>query len=490
MLKDRNRLEDIFFGATYGDFLFRPQFGVVKTRRDVELTMPLSRNIEISVPIIGANMDTVTREKMMKTLSLEGCFGFLDRNCSIAEQAARVKHVKRQHSFVIENPIMISRKNTVFEAGKVLETQNISTLLVEEQAGSGILAGILTHRDLLAAQGHESDLVEKFMTPFRRLITASPKISINNAEKMMLEERIEKLPLINKNRKITGLITMRDLRLAKQKPYSTKDKKDRLMVGAAIGATGDFMERGEALVFAGVDCVLMDIAHAHSEGVKNAVKQFKSKFKSVDLVCGNVATKEGAKFLMDLGVDGIKVGVGPGRGCRTRLEVGAGVPQLQAIREAYLAVQGRVPIIADGGVGNDKDIALAILSGASTVMLGSLLSGTDESPGVVIEDPSTRRKVKMYRGMTSAEAVIDGNFLKRDPEDVLTNSQAQEGQSVTVPYVGSVTDVIKRIKDHLRSAVSYAGAKDLYGAHKKVSSNPADYLIKLTEASRKESFER
>ncbi|MBI2068790.1 MAG: IMP dehydrogenase [Candidatus Yanofskybacteria bacterium] len=483
------KIEQIFEGATYGDFLFRPQFSVVKSRRDVDLTMPLTRNIRLNVPIVGANMDTVTREKMMKTLSLEGCFGFLDRNCSIVEQAARVKHVKRQHSFVIENPIMIPRKNTVADAGKILESQNISTLLVEEGPGSGTLAGILTHRDLLAAQGKESEPLERFMTPFRKLVTASPNISMNNAENMMLEERIEKLPLINKNRKITGLITMRDLRLAKQKPYSTKDKKGRLMVGAAIGAAGDYMERADALVSAGVDCVLMDVAHSHSDIVKVAVKKFKSKFKSMDLICGNVATKEGAKFLMDLGADGIKVGIGPGRGCRTRLEVGAGVPQLQAVREAYLAVQGRVPIIADGGVGNDKDIALAILSGASTVMLGSMLSGTDESPGIVIEDPSTRRKVKMYRGMTSAEAVID-NFLKRDPEDVLTNSQAQEGQSVTVPYVGSVTDVIKRIKDHLRSAVSYAGEKDLYGAHKKVSSNPADYFIRLSDASRKESFER
>lgn len=484
------KLEDIFYGATYGDFLFRPQLGVVKTRRDVDLTMPLSRNIKLNVPIVGANMDTVTREKMMQTLSLEGCFGFLDRNCSVAEQVARVRHVKRQHSFIIENPIMTSRKNAVVEAGKVLETQNISTLLVEESPGSGILAGILTHRDLLAAQGRETEPVDRFMTSFRRLITASPKISINNAEKIMLEKRIEKLPLVNKNRKIAGLITMRDLRLAKQKPYSTKDKKGRLMVGAAIGASGDFMERGEALISADVDCILMDVAHAHSDVVKNAVKRFKSEFKNIDLVCGNVATGEGAKFLMDLGIDGIKVGVGPGRGCRTRLEVGAGVPQLQAIREAYLATAGKIPIMADGGIGNDKDIALAILSGASTVMLGSMLSGTDESPGIIIEDPATRRKVKMYRGMTSVEAVIDGNYLKMNPDDILMNSQAQEGQSVVVPYVGSVTEVIKRIKDHLRSAVSYAGEKDLYGAHKKVSSNPTDYLIKLTEASRKESFER
>jgi len=485
-----NKTEPMFFGATYSDFLFRPQFSVVRTRRDVDLTMPLSRNINISVPIIGANMDTVTGEKMMQTLSLEGCFGFLDRNCSIAEQAARVQRVKRQYSFVIENPIMISRKDSIAQAKAILENQHISTLLVEENSGSAILAGILTHRDILAAQGQESSLVERFMTPFRKLITASPHITIDYAEKVMLKERIEKLPLINRNRKITGLITMRDLRLAKQKPYSTKDRKGRLMVGAAIGAAGDFMGRADALISAGVDCILMDVAHAHSDIVRTAIRQFKSKFKNIDLVCGNVATEEGAKFLMGLGADAIKVGVGPGRGCRTRLEVGAGVPQLQAIRETFLATRGKVPIIADGGVGNDKDIALAIMSGASTVMLGSMLSGTDESPGVIMEDPSTRRKIKMYRGMTSAEAVIDGNYLKRDLDDILINSQAQEGQSIAVPYVGSVIEIIKRIKDHLRSAVSYAGEKNLYSVHKKVSSNPSDYLIKLSDASKKESFER
>lgn len=486
------KIEPMFLGATYSDFLFRPQLSVIKTRRDVDLAMSLSRNIKISAPIVGANMDTVTGEKMMQALSLEGCFGFLDRNCSIAEQAARVQRVKRQYSFIIENPITISRKDSIAEAKAILENQHISTLLVEENPGSAILAGILTHRDILAAQGQEASLVEKFMTPFRRLITASPHITIDYAEKIMLKERIEKLPLVNRNRKITGLITMRDLRLAKQKPYSTKDKKGRLMVGAAIGATGDFMERADALVSAGVDCILMDVAHAHSNMIKTAVRQFKSKskFKNIDLICGNVATGEGAKFLMGLGVDAIKVGIGPGRGCRTRLEVGAGVPQLQAIRETFLATGGKIPIIADGGVSNDKDIALAIMSGASTVMLGSMLSGTDESPGVIMEDPSTRRKIKMYRGMTSAEAVIDGNYLKRDLDDILINSQAQEGQSITVPYVGSVTEIIKRIKDHLRSAVSYAGEKDLYSAHEKISSNPSDYLIKLSEASKKESFDR
>lgn len=484
------KLEEIFYGATYGDFLFRPQFGVVNSRKEVDLTMPLSRNIKISVPIVGANMDTVTREKMMKTLSLEGCFGFLDRNCSINDQAARVKYVKRQHSYVIENPIVIHRKNTIEEAKQIIASQNISSLLIEDQPGNGVLAGILSHRDLLAAEDHSRMFVDAFMTPFKQLITAGPDIIMDRAEKIMIKNRIEKLPLINKNRKIKGLITIRDLRVAKQKPYSTKDKKGRLMVGATIGAMGDFMDRAEALISAGVDCILMDVAHAHSEVIKKAVQALKQKFKNTELVCGNVATGQGARFLLDLGADAIKVGVGPGRGCRTRLEVGAGVPQLQAIREAYLAVGGMVPIIADGGVSNDKDIALAILCGASTVMLGSMLSGTDESPGIVTENISAGRKVKMYRGMTSVEAILDGSHTHHNLEEVLSGAQAQEGQSVTVPYVGSVIEIIKRIKDHLRSTVSYAGEKDLYGAHKKVSSNPADYLIRLTEASWKESFER
>lgn len=484
------KLESIFYGATYGDFLFRPQLGLVKSRKEADLTMPLTRNINISMPIVGANMDTVTREKMMKTLSLEGCFGFLDRNCSIDDQAARVKYVKRQHSYIIENPIAVHIKNTVAEAKRIIGQQHISSLLVESEFGSGILAGILSHRDLLAAEGRDQEFVDVFMTPFKKLMTASSDIPIDKAEKIMFENRIEKLPIVNKSRIIRGLITVRDLRIAKQKPYSTKDKKGRLMVGATIGATGDFMDRAEALTSAGADCILMDIAHAHSETMKKAVQIFKKRFKNTELVCGNVATGAGASFLADLGVDAIKVGIGPGRGCRTRIETGAGVPQLQAIRETYLAVGDKVPIIADGGVTNDKDIALAILCGASTVMLGSMLSGTDESPGVVIEDIAARRKVKVYRGMTSVEAVLDGNTAHRDLEDVLSDAQSQEGQSVTVPYVGSVTEIIKRVKDHLCSTVSYAGGKSLFDACKKISADPEKYLIRLSEAAKRESFER
>ena len=481
------KLETIFYGATFDDFLLRPQHSIVSTRREIDLTMPFTKGISINMPIVGANMDTVTREKMMNTLSLEGCFGFIDRNCSIEDEATRVKYVKTQHSFVIENPIVLYKKATIGEAKIIIKKKGVSGILLEDEPGTKILAGILSHRDVLRNNENDGRLVEEFMTPFKELVTAKPGISIGEAEKVMFRNRIEKLPLIDKKRRIKGLITMKDLRLAKQKPYSNKDKKGRLLAGAAIGASGDFMERTEALLKAGVDCLLMDVAHADSDVIKKAFKNFKSKFKDVPIACGNIATGEGARFLMDLGVDAIKVGVGPGRGCRTRLEVGAGIPQMQAIREAYLATNGKIPIIADGGIKNDKDIFMAIAAGASTVMLGSMLSGTDESPGFITDDPVTKQRVKIYRGMTSPEAVAD-NSTSDNLEEAL--STPQEGQSVKVPYVGSVVGVISRISGHLRSAVSYAGEKTLYDAHKKIAQNPEDFLIRLSVASQKESFDR
>jgi len=328
--------------------------------------------------------------------------------------------------------------------------------------------------------------VTEFMTPFAKMITAKTGISMEQAEIIMFKNRIEKLPLVDAKRRIKGLITMRDIKLSKQKPYSSKDKKGRLLVGVSIGATGDYLERAGALIKAEADVVLMDVAHAHSEIISRAVKNFRKEFASFPLVVGNIGTAEGAKFLFNLGVDAIKVGVGPGRGCRTRLETGAGTPQLQAVREAYLAIGGKVPIIADGGTKNDKDIFLAIAAGASTVMSGSIFSGTYEAPGIVVEDPVTRQKVKLYRGMTSPEAVVEG--ATGEIEDIL--STPSEGQSVKVPIVGSVADVLRRVKGHLQSSVSYAGEESLLATQKKIAKDPEKYLIRLTEASKAESFDR
>jgi IMP dehydrogenase len=480
-------LEPFFVGRTFDDFLLRPQHTPVSSRRHVDLTMPLLPEVSLSLPIVGANMDTVVGEEMAKTLALEGALGFLHRNCTIVEQAERVRYVKTRHSYVISEPVVLPKTATIAQARQTIRRHNASGILIEEAKGSGLLAGILSHRDMPLDRTAEDRPVSEFMTPRERLATRPPSVAIEEAQQVMFDHRVEKLPLVDEGNKIRGLITMRDLKLFKQKPHSSKDTRGRLRVGAAIGATGDYLERATALLAQEVDCVLLDVAHADSAVVETAVREFRKCFAGVPLVVGNVATAEATRWLVSLGADAIKVGVGPGRGCRTRLETGAGVPQLQAIREAYLATEGRVPVIADGGVHDDKDVFLAIACGASTVMLGSLLSGTDEAPGMMVEDPATRQKMKLYRGMTSPEAVADGADAEQLAEALRTPA---EGQSVRVPYVGSVVAILGRLRGHLQSAVSYAGEQDLKSAHAKIAQDPARYLIPLSEASRRESFVR
>jgi IMP dehydrogenase len=480
-------IEALFVGRTFDDFLFRPQHSPVRSRRDVDLHTPLGPGLDLALPVLGANMDTVVGEEMAKTLALEGGIGFLHRNSSIEEQAARVRYVKTRHSYVIEEPLLLERSATIAEARQAMRKQGASSFLIEETKGSGRLVGILSHRDMPLDSASDARPVTDFMTPRQRLITRPPTVSLEDAERAMFDHRVEKLPLVDHGNRIRGLVTMRDLKLYKQKPHSTKDARGRLRVGAAVGATGDYLPRAAALVEQEVDVLLLDVAHADSDVVVAAVLELRKRFGRVPLVVGNVATAEAARGLADLGVDAIKVGVGPGRGCRTRLETGAGVPQLQAVREAYLATDGQVPIIADGGVRDDKDLFLAIACGASTVMLGSLLSGTDEAPGMVVEDPATRQKMKLYRGMTSPEAVADGAEEDELAEALRTPA---EGQSVRVPYVGSVVGILARIRGHLQSAVSYAGEKSLLAAQAKVARDPERYLIPLSEASRRESFVR
>jgi IMP dehydrogenase len=480
-------LEAMFVGRTFDDFLFRPQHSPVSRRRDVSLAMPLVGEIDLALPVVGANMDTVVGEEMAKTLALEGGIGFLHRNASIEDQAARVRYVKTRHSYVIAEPLVLERTATISEARHAIRLYNASSFLIEETKGSGTLVGILSHRDMPLDSGSDGRPVTEFMTPRERLVTRPPTVSMEEAERAMFDHRVEKLPLVDEDGRIRGLVTMRDLKLYKQKPHSTKDDRGRLRVGAALGATGDYIERAQALVDEEVDVLLLDVAHADSDVVEAALRSLRKRFAEMPLVVGNVATAAAARRLADLGADAIKVGVGPGRGCRTRLETGAGVPQLQAVREAWLATEGRVPIVADGGVRDDKDLFLAIACGASTLMLGSLLSGTDEAPGMLVEDPATRQKMKLYRGMTSPEAVADGVGDDELAEALRTPA---EGQSVRVPYVGSVVGILGRIRGHLQSAVSYAGEGDLKAAHCKIARDPARFLIPLSEASRRESFVR
>jgi IMP dehydrogenase len=485
------RCERELTGRTFDDFLFRPQKGVVESRRRVMLSSALSRHLEISLPVIAANMDSVTRSAMAKTLALEGGVGIIHRGMSIRDQASEVAQVKRSHGHIVERPESLARGATIREARSFTRRHHITGILIEESPGSTRLAGLLSNRDMPWSDADDGRRVEEFMTPVSRLVTARPDVSMAEAERLMFERRIEKLPLIDAQGMIRGLITKKDLILARQRPHSSKDKKGRLLVGAAVGAHGDYLERAGELLGAGADLLVIDIAHGHSTVMRDAVQALRKRYGDVELIAGNVGTAEGALFLRDLDVDAIKVGIGPGRGCRTRLETAAGVPQLQAIREVWHAVKETVPIIADGGIKNDKDIFLAIACGASTVMLGGMLSGTDEAPGHVIIDPASGQKKKIYRGMTSPEAVLHTLYEASDAESAQSMlATPPEGQEIQVPYCGSVVDILHRIRGHLASSVSYAGEGSLAEVREKIVPRVLDYLIPLSESAYRESYVR
>ncbi len=486
-----DRIEAGFVGMTFDDFLFRPQLGVNLSRQGIPLTSRLTAKIELELPIVSSNMDSVTGARMAEAMALEGGIGVIHRGQSIARQADKVAEVKRSYSAVIENPHCLPVGTTLGDAVRFARRRKITGILIETAAGSGILAGLLSSRDIPWTGQWQDRRVEEYMTPVERLHTHTPDISVDKAEQVLFDKRIERLPLVDAQNRIHGLITRKDVRFLRERPYSSKDGKGHLLVAAAVGARGDFIERAQALREAGADCFFIDIAHGHSTIMAEAVESMRAACPDMPLACGNVATFEGAKFMKDLGVDAIKVGVGPGRGCRTRLETAAGVPQLQAIREAYKAVGESIPIIADGGVRYDKDIFLALVCGASTVMLGSALSGTDEAPGRVIEDPATHSKKKIYRGMTSPEAVLE-SLYEVDDNDLIEDAldTPPEGQEIQVPYKGNVSGILHRIRGHLRSAVSYAGETSLEAARRKITPDPLEYLTALSESSRRESYER
>jgi IMP dehydrogenase len=478
-------------GKTFDDFLFRPQEGISRSRREISLRSRLTSTLTLELPIISANMDSVTGRRMAESMTLEGGLGVIHRALPIEKQVEKVTSVKRSHSAVIEKPFCLPLGATIAEAIAFARRHKIGGILIETCQGSGVLAGVLSHRDIPWAEGFTDRPVDEFMTPVEKLHTHGPAITVEEAERILFEKRIERLPLIDEHRKIHGLITRKDIVFLRKRPLASKDQKGRLLVAAAIGARGDYLERGLELVAAGADCLVIDIAHGHSAIMAQAIEQVRSRIGSVPLICGNVCTYEGARFLKDLGVDAVKVGVGPGRGCRTRLETAAGVPQLQAIREAWAATEDSVPIIADGGIRDDKDIFLALICGASTIMLGSALSGTDEAPGVVIEDPATQLKKKIYRGMTSPEAVLESLYDVEDLQGVEAAFETPaEGQEMQVPYKGSVLGVLGRIRGHLQSAVSYAGELSLADARNKIVTDPSKYLVPLSEASWRESYKR
>ncbi|MFO0505581.1 MAG: IMP dehydrogenase [Chryseotalea sp.] len=446
----------IFEALTYDDVLLVPAYSEILPRETTTVTQ-LSRNIQLNIPIVSAAMDTVTEAEMAIAMALEGGLGFIHKNMSIEAQAEQVRKVKRSQSGLIFDPITLLINSTVRDAEKIMREYKIGGIQVIDDNGK--LLGIVTNRDL-RFQKNMNLPVEQIMTK-ENLITAPEGITLEKAEGILQQHKIEKLPVINKKGKLTGLVTYKDILKKKNKPNACKDKFGRLRVGAAVGVTPDILDRIEALKNAGVDVISIDTAHGHSKGVMDAAKRVKKKYPELELIVGNIATGEAAKALAKAGADAVKVGVGPGSICTTRIVAGVGLPQLSAVYEAAKALKNTdVPVIADGGIRFSGDLVKAIAGGANSIMIGSLLAGTEEAPGEVIIFEG--RKFKSYRGMGSLEAMEDGSKDRyfQDVEDDI-KKLVPEGISGRVAYKGMVAEVLYQMVGGLKAGMGYCGAKDI-----------------------------
>jgi len=446
----------LFEALTYDDVLLVPAYSEVLPR-DTSTVTQLTGNIRLNIPIVSAAMDTVTESALAISLALEGGIGFIHKNMTIEQQAEQVRKVKRSQSGMILDPVTLRVNSRVRDAEKIMREFKIGGIPVID--GNGRLVGIITNRDLRFLKDF-SIPVEDIMTR-ENLITAPEGITLEKAEVILQKYKIEKLPIVNKKGKLTGLVTYKDILKKKNKPNACHDEFGRLRVGAAVGVTPDMITRIEALKAAGVDVISIDTAHGHSKGVLDAAKRVKKKFASLDLVVGNIATGEAAKALAKAGADALKVGVGPGSICTTRVVAGVGLPQLSAVYEASKAVKGSgVKIIADGGIRFSGDIVKAIAAGADSIMIGSLLAGTEEAPGEMIIYEG--RKFKSYRGMGSMEAMDDGSKDRyfQDAEDDI-KKLVPEGISGRVPFKGLVAEVLYQLVGGLRAGMGYCGAKNM-----------------------------
>lgn len=465
----------LFEALTYDDVLLVPAYSEVLPR-ETSTASQLTSKIKLNIPIVSAAMDTVTEADLAIAMALEGGLGFIHKNMTIAQQAEQVRKVKRSQSGLILDPITLSVNSTVQEAENIMREFRIGGIPIVD--GNGKLLGIITNRDL-RFQKNMSVAVETIMTK-DNLITAPDNITLDKAEIILQQYKIEKLPIVNKKGKLTGLVTFKDIQKKKNKPNACNDSFGRLRVGAAVGVTPDILDRIEALKNAGVDVVSIDTAHGHSKGVMDAAKRVKKKYPSLEIIVGNIATGEAAKALAKVGADAVKVGVGPGSICTTRVVAGVGLPQLSAVYEASKALKGSgVPVIADGGIRFSGDIVKALAAGADSVMVGSLLAGTDEAPGEMIIYEG--RKFKSYRGMGSLEAMEVGSKDRyfQDVEDDI-KKLVPEGISGRVPFKGLVSEVLYQMVGGLRAGMGYCGAKNIE-ALKKAK------FVKITSAGVTES---
>ncbi|PIF00266.1 MAG: IMP dehydrogenase [Maribacter sp.] len=443
-------------GLTYDDVLLVPAFSEVLPR-EVNIKSKFTRNITINVPIVSAAMDTVTESRMAIAIAQEGGIGVLHKNMTIEQQAMKVRKVKRAESGVILDPVTLHSTGLVKDAKAYMKEFGIGGIPIIDDGGK--LIGIVTNRDLRFEKDSERPITEVMTS--KNLVTVGEGTSLEQAEDVFQESKIEKLPIVDPDNKLIGLITFRDIAKLTQKPSANKDQYGRLRVAAALGVTDDAVDRTEALVEAGVDAVVVDTAHGHTKGVVSVLKKVKKKFPQLEVIVGNIATAEAAKYLVEAGADAVKVGIGPGSICTTRVVAGVGFPQFSAVLEVSGAIKGSgVPVIADGGIRYTGDIPKAIAAGADTVMLGSLLAGTKESPGETIIYEG--RKFKSYRGMGSVEAMRKGSKDRyfQDVEDDI-KKLVPEGIVGRVPYKGELYESIHQFVGGLRAGMGYCGAKDI-----------------------------
>ena len=447
-------------GLTFDDVLLIPAYSEVLPRT-VQLTTKFSRNIQLNIPLVSAAMDTVTEAQMAIAIAREGGIGVIHKNMSIEAQAKQVHSVKRAENGMIYDPVTIKRGSTVKDALALMKEYHIGGIPVVDD--NRHLVGIVTNRDL-RFERNLSRAIDEVMT-CENLVTTNQSTDLQQAADILQNHKIEKLPVVDKDGKLVGLVTYKDITKAKDKPFACKDKLGRLRVAAGIGVTGDSLDRAAALVDAGVDAIVIDTAHGHSKYVIDVLKQVKAKFPQIDVVVGNIATGEAAKYLVDAGADGVKVGIGPGSICTTRVIAGVGVPQLSSVYDVAKALEGTgIPLIADGGIRYSGDIVKALAAGGYSVMLGGLLAGVEESPGETII--YNGRKFKSYRGMGSLEAMEKGSkdrYFQATETDV--KKLVPEGIAARVPYKGSLYEVIYQMVGGLRAGMGYCGAADITALH-------------------------
>jgi len=492
---------DLVRGCTFDDFILAPQRSVL-VRRDpavIDLSCKLSRRITLKRPIVSANMDTVTRAPMAIVQAEEGGIGIIDRGFRPGEidpQVREVEKVKRTEHGVIPDPYSVEPAATIAEASALMSRSRVGTLVVVDAQRR--LLGLLTARDVRFVKDPRTPVSAR-MTPVDRLVLhrGGPP-SFDEAERQMVERKVKKLPLVDREGRLTGLITARDLMRQRRLPFATRDEQGRLRVGAAIGATGDYLERAAELIRAGVDVLVIDIAHGHSVVMERAMTEFRKRFGEVELIAGNVATAEGTRFLIELGADGVKVGIGPGGGCTTRMTTSFGVPQLQALVECRLAVgDSGVPIVADGGIKRHGALAEALVFGGDSAMLGSAFAGTEEAPGEVVHKsvllPESQKTVKVpfkvLRGMASIEAIRDRLDVE-DADKVELEALGAEGMEISVPSRGSARTIVRDMLKHLCSSISYGGAASLSELRQLFWTDPQRFMIQQSQSARRESYDR